>query len=301
MDGILNIYKESGYTSHDVVAKLRGILHQKKIGHTGTLDPAATGVLPVCIGKATKVCSLLTDADKSYRAVCRLGVETDTLDMEGMVVGKSDYSFVTRKQILETVNSFQGRIKQIPPMYSALKVGGKRLYELAREGKTVERKEREVFISEIKVNDIDLGQGIFTFDVTCSKGTYIRSLCYDIGKKLGTLAAMDNLVRTRVSVFSIEKASTLGEIEKLFNEDTVGFEERLYTVDSLFLDYPRLYIRQEYTKKLENGNSLSWQYFSGMETDRYPVGAKVLVYNANGKFKAIYQNTGTEYKVIKMF
>ena len=301
MDGILNVNKEAGFTSHDVVAKLRGILHQKKIGHTGTLDPAATGVLPVCIGKATKVCSLLTDKDKSYRAACRLGIETDTLDMTGEITGESDYGFVTEHQIVETVSSFLGQIKQVPPMYSAVKVGGKRLYELAREGKAVERKERTVFIHEINVTDIDLRQGVFTFDVTCSKGTYIRSLCSDIGKRLGTLAVMDSLVRTRVSVFSIEDAVTLGEIEEMYNSDAGAFQKHLHTVDSLFEDYPKLYIRKECSKKLENGNPLSEEDFTGGIAHNLTDGISVLVYDGDRGFKAVYQKIKTGFKAVKMF
>ena len=179
LDGIINVYKEAGFTSHDVVAKLRGILRQKKIGHTGTLDPEATGVLPVCCGKATKVCELLTDKDKSYRAV----------------LNECDTDMITEEQLRDCVNSFVGETEQIPPMYSALKINGKKLYELAREGKTVERKPRKITISEIDIVDINLEEKIFTMDVTCSKGTYIRTLCHDIGKKLGVCATMEKLIR----------------------------------------------------------------------------------------------------------
>ncbi len=211
MDGIINIYKEPGFTSHDVVAKLRGILHQKKIGHTGTLDPDAAGVLPVCCGKATKICSLLTDKDKTYHAVCQLGIETDTQDISGKILRKCDITGITEASIVDCVGKFKGSIMQVPPMYSVLKVNGKKLYELAREGKTVERKPRQVNILSIEVSDINLSNGTFGLDVTCSKGTYIRTLCHDIGISLGTAAAMANLVRTRVSVFKIEDAVTLGE------------------------------------------------------------------------------------------
>lgn len=154
--GIINVYKEKGYTSHDVVAKLRGIAGQKKIGHTGTLDPDAEGVLPVCLGKATKVCDLLTDKDKTYRAVLFLGQTTDTQDASGTVLETSDISNLNEAQVTEAVQSFVGEYAQIPPMYSALKVGGKKLYELAREGKTVERKARNVMIHSIKILCVDL-------------------------------------------------------------------------------------------------------------------------------------------------
>ena len=156
MDGIINIYKEPGFTSHDVVAKLRGILHQKKIGHTGTLDPLASGVLPVCCGKATKVCGLLTDKDKSYHAVCRLGVETDTQDMSGSIIRKCDITGITEEDIINCLKHFEGVIMQVPPMYSALKVKGKKLYELAREGITIKREPRQVTIHSIDVKDIDI-------------------------------------------------------------------------------------------------------------------------------------------------
>ena len=151
MDGIINVYKEKGFTSHDVVAKLRGILHQKKIGHTGTLDPEAVGVLPVCLGKATKVCDLLTNKDKTYRAVCRLGVSTDTQDMTGRILQRGDFSRVTQERLKEVLESFIGDQLQVPPMYSALKINGKKLYELAREGKTVERKPRPIRIHSINL------------------------------------------------------------------------------------------------------------------------------------------------------
>ena len=180
MNGIINVYKERGFTSHDVVAKLRGILHMKKIGHTGTLDPDATGVLPVCIGKATKVCGLLTDKDKTYRAVVKLGVTTNTEDMTGEILAKHPVS-VTKEQIEMAVSKFAGEIEQIPPMYSAIKINGKKLYELARQGKEVERKARKVTIYEIKVLSIDFSENEFTMEVSCSKGTYIRTLCKDIG------------------------------------------------------------------------------------------------------------------------
>ncbi len=181
-DGIININKEKGYTSHDVVARLRGILGQKKIGHTGTLDPDAVGVLPVCLGKATKLCDLLTDKEKTYQTVLLLGTETDTQDISGQVLRECAVTADPAK-ICACIQSFQGEIMQIPPMYSACKVQGKRLYELAREGIQVERKPRPVQIHHITV--IDMASPRVFMEVTCSKGTYIRTLCHDIGQKLG--------------------------------------------------------------------------------------------------------------------
>ena len=175
INGILNIYKEKGWTSHDVVARLRGIVGQKKIGHTGTLDPDAEGVLPVCLGRATKVCDLLTDKDKTYETVLLLGKTTDTQDISGAVLAERQTAGVTEEDVLGCIRSFIGEYDQIPPMYSALKVGGKKLYELAREGKTVERRSRKVLIHDIRVKEVFLPR--VRMEVDCSKGTYIRTLC----------------------------------------------------------------------------------------------------------------------------
>ena len=299
MDGIINVYKEAGFTSHDVVAKLRGILRQKKIGHTGTLDPAATGVLPVCLGKATKVCELLTDKDKSYRAVCKLGVETDTQDMTGTILKEYDVTGISEQNIRECVEKFVGDIKQIPPMYSALKVNGKKLYELAREGKIIERKPRDINISKIDIIDIDLDNKTFTMDVTCSKGTYIRTLCHDIGKELGIGATMENLVRTRVSVFEIKDALTLSDIEFLSKEKPEKFMEKVYSVDSLF-EYSKLSVSGDGIRYLQNGNTLREKDFKE-NAGNISEDEKVLVYDENNNFRAIYQKKGKEFKVFRMF
>lgn len=214
--GIINVYKEKGFTSHDVVAKLRGIVGQKKIGHTGTLDPDATGVLPVCLGKATKLCDLLTDKNKTYEAVLLLGKTTDTQDITGEVLEEKSTEALTEEKVREAIEGFIGDYEQIPPMYSALKVNGKKLYELAREGKVIERKARPVKILDIQILEIDLPK--VRMEVSCSKGTYIRTLCHDIGEKLGCGGCMESLIRTRVSTFRIEDAKTLDEIETLKQE-----------------------------------------------------------------------------------
>ena len=207
VNGILNVYKEKGYTSHDVVAKLRGIVGQKKIGHTGTLDPDAEGVLPVCLGRATKVCDMLTEKDKTYEAVLLLGKETDTQDISGTVLRVGETEGLTQEQVKDCVMSFVGEDDQIPPMYSALKVNGKKLYELAREGKTIERKSRKVEIKEIRILEMALPR--VRMEVSCSKGTYIRTLCHDIGEKLGCFGCMESLLRTKVSRFEIESSLKL--------------------------------------------------------------------------------------------
>ena len=181
INGVINIYKERGFTSHDVVAKLRGILKQKKIGHTGTLDPDAEGVLPVCLGKGTRLCDMLTDHSKVYEAVLLLGQSTDTQDVSGTVLQEASVE-VSEEEVREAIMSFVGPYDQIPPMYSALKVNGQKLCDLARAGKEVERKARPVEIYEIQIEEIYLPRVRMT--VSCSKGTYIRTLCHDIGEKL---------------------------------------------------------------------------------------------------------------------
>lgn len=303
MNGIINVYKEPGFTSFDVVAKLRGILHQKKIGHTGTLDPDAEGVLPVCLGRATKVCAFLTDQDKTYQAVCRLGIETDTQDLSGTVLQQYDFQHITTEQLHRAVECYRGDSMQIPPMYSAIKINGKRLYELAREGKTVERKPRQIHISDIKLSEIDLREGTFHLEVTCSKGTYIRTLCHDIGKTLGIGAAMEHLTRTRVSVFRIEEAMTLSEISRLADLSDEALMDRICQVDTLFPDLCRGQVLPEAEKLLENGNQLpvGSLYMMDEYSGEPGVQEQILVYDRSGMFRAIYENSGGFYNCKKMF
>lgn len=250
MDGIINVYKEKGFTSHDVVAKLRGILRMKKIGHTGTLDPAAEGVLPVCLGKGTRMCDMLTDKTKTYRAVLLLGQETDTQDTTGVV--QAEYPVhVTEEEVRKAIVSFLGDYMQIPPMYSALKVNGKKLYELARQGKEVERQARPVQILDIQIESIDLPRA--TFFVTCSKGTYIRTLCYDIGRKLGCGGCMESLLRTRVDRFELKDSLTLSQIEKFRDEGRL--EEAVVPVEGVFLRLPAMVTKPgDGDKLVHNGN-----------------------------------------------
>lgn len=284
MDGILNIYKEQGFTSHDVVAKLRGICKQKKIGHTGTLDPDAVGVLPVCLGKATKVCDLLTDKDKTYEAVLQLGVVTDTQDMSGEILSKQEVS-VSRDEIEEAVMSFVGDYDQIPPMYSALKVNGKKLYELAREGKVVERKARRITIHEIEISKINMEQKTVTMTVSCSKGTYIRTLCHDIGEKIGCGGAMATLKRTKVSSFMIQDSLTLSEVEELVKEGTI--EEHLVKVDSLFASLPAVTVSKKYQKYVDNGNKIQISFLT--EPVRTSPNQEFRVYDEDQRFVGIFE------------
>ena len=295
MDGLINVYKEQGFTSHDVVAKLRGILKQKKIGHTGTLDPEAEGVLPVCLGKATKVCELLTDKDKTYQAVLLLGVETDTQDTTGTVTARAPVT-ASEEDVREAVQSFTGSYDQIPPMYSALKINGKKLYDLARAGKEVERKARTVQIHEIRIEEIALPR--VTMTVTCSKGTYIRTLCYDIGRKLGCGGCMEKLLRTRVERFTLEEAYTLSQIEKIRDEGQL--EEILTPVDRLFSQYPLFQVVSEAEKRLENGNPLLCEELTEVKP---PEHGPVRIYAADGRFSGIYQYDPKihRYRPVKMF
>lgn len=298
-NGIINVYKERGYTSFDVVAKLRGILHEKKIGHTGTLDPDATGVLPVCVGSATKVCGMLTDKDKVYKAVLHLGLSTDTQDATGKVLKdcSAEAGQLSPDAVRAAIESFVGTYEQIPPMYSALKVNGKKLCDLARAGIEVERKARTVTIYSIEIEEMNLP--FVTMQVHCSKGTYIRTLCSDIGELLGVGGSMESLVRTRVSVFTIEKAYTLSEIEEY--RDREALDEIFMPVDAVFEGVPKLHVEEKALPLLKNGNRLKASHFVEKNIDIKD--NRVLVYDADGLFYAIYQYdvVAGEYRVCKMF
>jgi tRNA pseudouridine55 synthase len=282
MDGIINVYKEKGFTSHDVVAKLRGILKMRRIGHTGTLDPDAEGVLPVCLLKATKLCELLTDKEKAYRAVMKLGVVTDTQDMSGTVLEEKSVA-VTEEDVLLAIRSFVGEYDQIPPMYSALKVNGKKLYELARAGQVIDREPRRIQIISITVDEINLP--FVTMTVACSKGTYIRTLCHDIGQKLGCGAAMDQLLRVRSGQFYLEDSMTLAEISRRMEENTL--EECLIRPDLLFAHYPVLTVKASGEKLLYNGNPMPLDMLDGKE-NLPENGAMARIYDMKGEFIGIY-------------
>lgn len=294
--GIIIVYKEKGYTSHDVVAKLRGICGQKKIGHTGTLDPEATGVLPVCLGSGTKLCDMLTDKDKEYVAVLRLGVETDTQDMTGRVLAEHVVE-ADKQQVSEAVMAFQGSYLQVPPMYSALKVNGKKLYELAREGREIERQAREVQIHRIEILKLQLP--LVKLRVVCSKGTYIRTLCADIGEKLGCGGAMESLARTRVGGFSLKEALTLGQLQDL--RDQGRLSEAVSPVESVFLSCPVLHVRSDLERLLDNGNALTVEQTA--EKEQYAPGRWVRVCRPDNRFAGIYaydEGKG-RYQPVKMF
>ena len=280
MDGVIVIRKEKGFTSHDVVAKLRGILHMKKIGHTGTLDPDAEGVLPVALGKATRLVDMITDKEKTYEAVMRLGVVTDTQDMSGTVLSQTTELSVTEEELCTVVSSFVGDYMQVPPMYSALKVNGKKLYELAREGKTVERKPRPVHFYEIEILDISFP--LVRFRVTCSKGTYIRTLCHDIGEKLGCGAAMESLLRTKVGRFTLDDAITLAQTEEAVQEGTI--ESKILGIEEILAEYPRVCCTKEGDRLLANGNPLVQALVDAQEKKGW-----IRMCSSEGSFAGVYQ------------
>ena len=282
-NGIINVYKEKGYTSFDVVARMRGICGQKKISHTGTLDPDAEGVLPVCLGKATKVCDMLTDSDKVYRAVMQLGVETDTQDMTGTILKEADTSGLAEQYVMDAVMQFEGEIFQVPPMYSALKVNGKKLCDLARAGVTVERKARPVTIYKIFVENIELPY--VTMTVSCSKGTYIRTLCHDIGAKLGCGAAMKSLVRLQAAGYRIEDAYKLDALQKFSESGTL--KDAVTPIERVFDVYPVLTAKPEFDIMLKNGNKMALQQFQEMIKPELEM--KVRVRMSDGRFAAVYE------------
>lgn len=293
MDGILIIRKEKGYTSHDVLAKLRGILHMKKIGHTGTLDPDAEGVLPIALGKATRLVEMLTEKEKTYEALLHLGIETDTQDMTGTVLAQQEVH-VTKEETEKAIFGFLGDQMQVPPMYSALKVGGKKLYELAREGKEIEREARPVHFSEIEILEMELPR--VRFLVTCSKGTYIRTLCHDIGKELGCGGCMEALVRTRSGRFSIEESVTLAQVQEAAEAGRVS--EMVIGIEEILSEYPRVLCTGEGDRFLLNGNSLKEKAVR-MDCPK----EKVRMCTSDGRFVGIYQwDAGQKgYVPVKMF
>ena len=289
MDGVINVNKPLGITSHDVVYKLRRLLGIKKIGHTGTLDPDAAGVLPMCIGKGTKLAELLTATDKQYLAEMTLGALTDTQDKSGEVLERFEVN-VSEEDILNVVKSFIGEIEQIPPMYSAIKIGGKKLYELAREGKTVQREARRVTIKNIEVKNIDLNLNTVTMLVDCTKGTYIRTLCEDIGKALGCGGYMSGLTRTRSGRFSIDEAFTLEQIENMIER---GLEEFFIPVQDVMTEYPKIVLADKNAGKVRNGIKVRVE---GLETD-----VTYRVFDEKGNFLIIAKQGDTVLEVLKAF
>lgn len=286
MNGILLIDKPDGWTSSDVVAKLRGILHERRIGHSGTLDPMATGLLVVFVGRATRAVEFAESHSKRYIASLRLGLETDTQDISGHVLTEHDVN-ISDTELEEALNDFRGEINQIPPMYSAIKVNGKKLYEIARKGGEVERKPRQITISELQLTGRDGEDHIL--DVSCSKGTYIRTLCSDIGAALGCGGCMSALRRVRAGEFSIENAHTLQEVQQA--ADRGEMESLLLPVDSLFEQYRLCVIDERSEKKLRCGNVINTALADG----------EYRVYSQSGEFLALCRAEKGSLKTIKSF
>jgi len=305
--GIINVYKEAGFTSHDVVAKLRGICKQKKIGHTGTLDPDAVGVLPVCLGSGTKLCDMLTGETKEYIARFRLGMTTDTQDISGKILEEKEVG-VCEEQVKEMLSHFVGELQQVPPMYSALKVGGKKLYELAREGKEVERKARLITVYELELLKAEHPE--YEIRVVCSKGTYIRTLCHDVGQALSCGAVMTSLVRSRVGEFRLRDAKSLSALQELADQGRL--QEAVIPVEEMFHALPAIQVSDGAQKALLNGNQLKRSEVLikedtesiGKRPEEFPVDQKEYrVYSFGGRFCAIYRYEGGRrlFTPVKMF
>lgn len=286
LNGIMLIDKPCDWTSHDVVGKLRGILHERRIGHSGTLDPMATGLLVVFVGRATRAVEFAEADSKEYIAGLRLGISTDTQDITGNTL-KSSNSLPSKAELEQALSAFKGEISQIPPMYSAIKVGGRKLYELARRGESVERKPRRVTIEKLEI--VGENDGDYILDVVCSKGTYIRTLCNDIGDTLGCGGCMSSLRRVKAGAFSIEKAHTIDEIQAA--ADNGGLDEIIIPVDRLFSAYPELTVRDTAEKKLRNGNVIKLAAPNG--TYR--------VYTETGGFLLLGEVADNKLKTIKSF
>lgn len=306
-NGILNINKPEGWTSQDVVAKLRGRLHIRRVGHTGTLDPMATGVLPVCFGKATRIIEYYDDDFKTYEAEMKLGMVTDTLDITGTVLETKPVD-VSEEDVIQAIDSFRGWITQIPPKYSALKVNGKPLYKYAREGVEVEIKSRKIYVADIQPVEVNLGENRILFRVTCSKGTYIRTICDDIGKKLGCGGTMTALQRTQSGCFRVEDARTLPEILEMTDEE---LERCVIPMDETLVHLGRIEMKSmESVPFYYNGREIDTGYVNVLASPAVPealqegsrLADKYRVYDPEGKFlgiSSLRENTLYPEKVIR--
>ena len=286
IDGVIALNKPKGKTSHDMIYFVRRLLHIRRVGHTGTLDPDATGVLPICVGNATKASSYIMDSAKRYTAQMLLGSRTDTLDASGTVLQTAPVS-VTEPEIRTACEAFIGTIMQLPPMYSAVKVGGKKLYELAREGKEVERKPRMVTVESIDILDCDLKHNCVTLDIVCSKGTYIRTLFDDIGARLGCFAHMGELIRTQSGGFVLAQSYTPETLTKLYEDGKIM--EALTKTEDVFSSYEKVFLTAAEARKVKNGVPL--------RRDHLNFGQFYRLYDENGGFLCVSKQ---EEKVLRM-
>lgn len=289
--GIIPVWKPAGLTSHDVVGRIRRLAGQKRVGHTGTLDPAVEGVLPICLGQATRVVEYIQDLPKRYRGTMTLGIATDTEDQTGEVIAKTAVD-ETSFPLAELTKQFQGEIEQVPPMYSAVKVAGKRLYDLARQGKVVQREARKVTIYQLTLEQLTDGEfPQFAFDVTCSKGTYVRTLCVDIGKKLGYPAHMSELTRVSSGPFQAEDCYSLTTLAIASEQGELA--QTLVGMDEALGHLPALVVDEEIAKQVLDGNVFTWD-------EDVPLGL-VRVYDETGNFYAIYEVEQEVIKPVKVF
>lgn len=289
MNGVLNIFKNSGMSSFDVVRIIRKIACEKKVGHTGTLDPEAIGVLPVCLGKATKIIDYIMNDKKSYKVKFKLGVTTSTYDLEGEILSETDTSNITVEETLEAINKFKGTYNQVPPMYSALKKNGVRLYELARKGIEIEREGRPITIYDIK--DIEINLPYISMEVTCSKGTYIRSLCYDIGEELKVGACMTELRRTETSCFHERDSVNINDL----NSENIN--NYIISIEDALKSYPRLKVNEGFSKLLINGVRVMDRRLTNEKIDNNIL---YRVYDENDKFLGLGKRELNGFKIEKL-
>lgn len=281
--GVLNINKPSGITSHDAVERVRRLLNTRKVGHTGTLDPAASGVLPICVGKATRMSQYLLEADKEYHLIAKLGETTDTQDASGQLLSTRSWRGITREAVLEAMQNFVGQIEQTPPMYSACKHNGKRLYQLAREGQWVKRQPRQVMIHDFKLMSMELP--LISLKASCSKGTYMRTLCTDLGEELGCGAHLSELVRTRCGQFRIEEAMSLHELGKIVKENRI--QEKLYTLDQILAHLPAIAVNEESARRVSQGLPVLAGGILNQSPETIAQETNVRIYNPAGELLAI--------------
>lgn len=282
LNGVINVYKEKGYTSHDVVAIVRKTLNIKKVGHTGTLDPDAEGVLPVCIGQATKLADYIMAERKSYTAEITFGAETTTQDASGDIIKEYEYTF-DENRLREVIDTFKGEQTQVPPMYSAIKINGKKLYEIAREGKEIERKARKITVYDIRIAKINPPNKAI-IEIDCSKGTYIRSLCSDIGNKLGWGAFMSSLTRTASGKFKLNAAVKLDELKNAAERGEA--EKFIIPPDDVLSGYKRVTVSEKADKYLYNGGKIYGGY---LKYDKKPSDNEIVLgYDATGRLVGIY-------------
>lgn len=289
INGVLNVFKNKGMSSFDVVRKIKFLANEKKVGHTGTLDPEATGVLPVCIGKATKTIDYIMNSNKGYEVKFQLGIKTTTYDLEGEIIERNETNHLTEEEVLEAVLSFAGEYDQVPPMYSALKKNGVRLYDLARQGIEVEREARRVNI--FNISDLKIELPYVSMKVACSKGTYIRSLCYDIGEKLKVGAAMTELNRYETSIFKEENSVNIEDLTK------ENINDYIITIEDAISFYPKLTVKSSFTKLLVNGVKV---FDKRLTNEHREKNVLYRVYDTEGIFLGIGKQDDEGFKIEKL-